>query len=74
MLRDCVALLRDWSTIAALDIRDFLDGLLFNVLSGNADAHGKNHSLPTVKATGGSLRCMTWSAHWHGGSRRSLPQ
>ena len=45
MLRDCIALLRDWSTIAALDIRDFLDGLIFNVLIGNADAHGKNYSI-----------------------------
>lgn len=29
----------------ALDIRDFLDGLIFNVLIGNADAHGKNSSI-----------------------------
>ncbi len=28
-----------------LDIRDFLDGLIFNVLIGNADAHGKNYSM-----------------------------
>jgi serine/threonine-protein kinase HipA len=45
LLRDCIHLLRDWSTIPALDIRDFLDGLIFNVLIGNADAHGKNYSL-----------------------------
>ena len=45
LLRDCIGLLRDWSTIAALDIRDFLDGLIFNVLIGNADAHGKNYSI-----------------------------
>ena len=31
--------------MAALDIRDFLDGLIFNVLIGNADAHGKNDSI-----------------------------
>ena len=31
--------------MAALDIRDFLDGLIFNVLIGNADAHGKNYSI-----------------------------
>ena len=31
LLRDCIALLRDWSTIAALDIRDFLDGLVTKV-------------------------------------------
>lgn len=45
LLRDCIGLLREWSTVAALDIRDFLDGLIFNVLIGNADAHGKNHSI-----------------------------
>lgn len=45
LLRDCIGLLREWSTIAALDLRDFLDGLIFNVLIGNADAHGKNYSI-----------------------------
>lgn len=45
LLRDCIGLLRSWSTAPVLDIRDFLDGLIFNVLIGNADAHGKNHSL-----------------------------
>ncbi len=45
LLRDCIGLLREWSTVPALDIRDFLDGLIFNVLIGNADAHGKNYSI-----------------------------
>ncbi len=45
LLRDCIHLLREWSTVPALDIRDFLDGLIFNVLIGNADAHGKNYSI-----------------------------
>jgi serine/threonine-protein kinase HipA len=36
--------------VAALDIRDFLDGLVFNVLIGNADAHGKNYSILYRKA------------------------
>jgi serine/threonine-protein kinase HipA len=45
LLRECVAMLREWSTAPVLDIRDFLDGLVFNVLIGNADAHGKNYSL-----------------------------
>lgn len=45
LLRDCISLLRECSTIAALDIRDFFDGLVFNVLIGNADAHGKNYSI-----------------------------
>ncbi len=45
LLRDCIAMLREWSTAPVLDIRDFLDGLIFNALIGNADAHGKNYSL-----------------------------
>lgn len=45
MLRHCISLLRDWSTAPVLDIPAFIDGLIFNVLIGNADAHGKNHSL-----------------------------
>lgn len=45
LLRECVALLREWSTTPVLDIRDFLDGQIFNVLIGNADAHGKNYSM-----------------------------
>ena len=28
-----------------LDLRDFIDGQILNVLIGNADAHGKNYSL-----------------------------
>ena len=43
-LRDCVSLLREWSTVPALDIPAFVNGLIFNVLIGNADAHGKNYS------------------------------
>jgi len=45
LLRDCITLLREWSTTPVLDIRDFLDGQIFNVLIGNADAHSKNYSL-----------------------------
>jgi serine/threonine-protein kinase HipA len=45
LLRDCVAMLREWSTVPVLDIRDFLDGLILSVLIGNADAHAKNYSL-----------------------------
>ncbi len=44
-LRDCITLLREWSTTPVLDIRDFIDGLIFNVLIGNADAHSKNYSM-----------------------------
>jgi serine/threonine-protein kinase HipA len=45
LVRDCIGLLRDWSTVPAADIRDFLDGLIFNMLIGNADAHAKNYSI-----------------------------
>jgi len=44
-LRDCFALLRDWSSAPVLDIRDFLDGVIFATLTGNADAHAKNFSI-----------------------------
>ncbi len=44
-LPDCIALLRDWSTVPVLDISAFINGLIFNILIGNADAHGKNYSL-----------------------------
>ena len=43
--RDCIALLREWSTAPVLDIPLFIRSLIFNVLIGNADAHGKNYSL-----------------------------
>lgn len=42
---DCIALLRDWSTVPVLDISAFINGLIFNVLIANSDAHGKNFSL-----------------------------
>jgi serine/threonine-protein kinase HipA len=45
MVRECVALLREWSTTPVLDIRAFVDGLILNMLIGNADAHGKNYSM-----------------------------
>jgi len=45
MLSDCISLLQDWSTTPVLDIPDFINGLIFNVLIGNTDAHGKNYSL-----------------------------
>lgn len=44
-LRHCLELLRTWSTVPARDIPAFIDGLIFNILLGNADAHAKNYSL-----------------------------
>jgi serine/threonine-protein kinase HipA len=43
-LSDCISLLQDWSTTPVLDVPDFINWLIFNVLIGNADAHGKNLS------------------------------
>jgi serine/threonine-protein kinase HipA len=43
--KECIGLLREWSTVPVLDIPAFLDALCFNLLIGNADAHGKNYSL-----------------------------
>lgn len=43
-LADCFDLLRQWSSAPVLDIRNFLDGLIFAVLTGNAHAHAKNFS------------------------------
>lgn len=43
-LRECFQLIRDWSTTPVLDIRQMLDAVIFAVMTGNADAHGKNHS------------------------------
>lgn len=44
-VKACVALLREWSTTPVLDILGFIDALTFNLLIGNADAHGKNYSM-----------------------------
>lgn len=43
-LRDCFSLIHEWSTVPVIDIRDFLDGVIFAALTGNADAHSKNFS------------------------------
>ena len=45
VLEACIGLLREWSSAPVLDIRDFVDGVIFNVLIGNADAHAKNFSM-----------------------------
>lgn len=43
-LRECFQLVREWSTAPVLDIVRLLDAVIFAVVTGNADAHGKNHS------------------------------
>ncbi|MDE2958445.1 MAG: type II toxin-antitoxin system HipA family toxin [Chloroflexota bacterium] len=44
-LRDCFALLRRVAARPAVDILKLLDAVIFNLIAGNADAHGKNFSL-----------------------------
>ncbi|HEX3173956.1 MAG TPA: type II toxin-antitoxin system HipA family toxin [Solirubrobacterales bacterium] len=41
----CAHLLRDRSAAPAVDLFAFLDALVFNLLTGNGDAHAKNYSL-----------------------------
>ena len=43
--RDCFALLRRVSARPAVDVLKLLDAAVFNLVVGNADAHGKNFSL-----------------------------
>ena len=43
-LGDCISLLQNWSTTPVLDIPQFINGQIFNVLIGNTDTHGKNFS------------------------------
>jgi serine/threonine-protein kinase HipA len=44
-LKQCFALLRDVSSIPAIDVARLLDDVVFNYVVGNNDAHGKNFSL-----------------------------
>ena len=44
-LRQCFALLRDVSSVPAIDVARLLDNVVFNYVVGNNDAHGKNFSL-----------------------------
>ncbi len=44
-LKDCFALLRRVATRPAVDVLKLLDAVIFNVITGNADAHGKNFSI-----------------------------
>ena len=54
-LRECFALLRNASSFPAIDLQHLLDRVLFNVIVGNHDAHGKNFSLLYNSAASHSL-------------------
>lgn len=43
--KDCFALLRRVVARPAVDVLKLLDAVIFNVIAGNADAHGKNFSI-----------------------------
>lgn len=43
--KDCFALLRRLAARPAVDVLKLLDAVIFNVIAGNADAHGKNFSI-----------------------------
>jgi serine/threonine-protein kinase HipA len=43
--KDCFALLRCIAARPAVDVLKLLDAAIFNVIAGNADAHGKNFSI-----------------------------
>ena len=43
--KDCFALLRDVAARPAVDVLKLLDAAIFNLIAGNADAHGKNFSV-----------------------------
>jgi len=44
-IKQCFDLLREVSTTPVIDLQRLLDGIIFNYLIGNNDAHGKNFSL-----------------------------
>jgi serine/threonine-protein kinase HipA len=44
-LKQCFALLRDVSSAPVLDLPRLLDAVIYNLVAGNNDAHGKNFSL-----------------------------
>lgn len=52
--RDCFALLRRVSAAPAIDVLKLLDAVVFNLIAGNADAHGKNFSI-LYRAEGAAL-------------------
>lgn len=50
-LKQCFALLREVSRVPLIDLQHLLDAVIFNVLIGNHDAHGKNFSLTYAEGT-----------------------
>lgn len=44
-ISDCFSLIREISSLPVFDLKELLQGILFNVIIGNNDAHSKNFSL-----------------------------
>lgn len=44
-ISECFGLIREISSLPVFDIKELLQGILFNVIIGNNDAHSKNFSL-----------------------------
>lgn len=44
-MSDCFQLIKKISSLPVIDIKELLHGVLFNLIIGNNDAHGKNFSL-----------------------------
>jgi serine/threonine-protein kinase HipA len=55
-LEQCFRLVRETSSVPVLDLLSLLDGVIFNYLIGNNDAHGKNFSLLYGGETGEEAR------------------
>ncbi len=72
-LKDCFELLRRASTRPVIDLAHLLDAVIFNLLIGNHDAHGKNFSLLYV--TPANSKVLKWedSGFWFGKSCELAP-
>lgn len=55
-LEQCFRLVRETSSVPAIDLLSLLDAVIFNFLIGNNDAHGKNFSLLYRRVADGGVR------------------
>lgn len=51
---ECAQLIRQYSSVPAVDLKNFLAWLFFNLYTGNNDGHAKNLSI--YRAPGGGIR------------------
>ena len=62
--KDCFELLRRVAARPAGDVLKLLDAVIFNLIAGNADAHGKNFSILTMIKAPAWHRSMTSLPPW----------